>query len=367
MKVICDRGVLVEAMNLMGAVVVSRTPKPVLLCVKLTATTGGLSLSATDLEIALHQNLAQVDVQEPGSVLVPADKFTAIVRESVDPTITIDSDAESTHIRGADSRFKIFGQPVAEFPPVVPFEGDADFEINAGQMVDLIQKTIFATARETSRYAINGVLVEREGKKLTLVATDGRRLAVAKGACSSVGKGENSSSIVPSKALNLLTRLLSDPGETVRVKIDGNQAHFATESTTLTTNLVEGNFPPYKDVVPKDQDKKATFSTDALASGVRRAALLTNEESKGVRFAFTDSKLTLSSRAPEMGEAEVTVPLEGYSGEPLEIGFNPQFVTDGLKVADSQQVTFEFKAANKPGTLRVGTDFLYVVMPVSLG
>lgn len=367
MKAICDRGVIVEAMNLMGAVVVSRTPKPVLLCVKLTAGDGGLSLSATDLEVALHLTVNQVDIQQPGTVLVPADKFTAIVRESVDPTLTIESDAESTTIRGADSRFKIFGQPIEEFPPIAPFKGEPDFEINAGSLVDVINKTIFATARETSRYAINGVLLEREAKKITLVATDGRRLAVARTACLTTGKAETSTSIIPTKALNLLMRLLTDPGETVRVKLDGNQAHFTTDTATLTTNLVEGNFPPYKDVVPKDQDKKATFATDALVSGVRRAALLTNEESKGVRFAFGAERLVLSSRAPEMGEAEVTVPVEGFSGEPLEIGFNPQFVVDALKVADAQQVTFEFKAANKPGTLRVGADFLYVVMPVSLG
>lgn len=367
MKVICDRGALVEAMNLMGAVVVSRTPKPVLLCVKLTATTGGLSLSATDLEVALHLTIGQVEVQQPGTVLVPADKFTAIVRESADPTITMEADAEATQIRGADSKFRIFGQPVEEFPPVAPFAGEADFEINAGQMKDLVTRTIFATARETSRYAINGVLLEREGKKLTMVATDGRRLAVARGSCNTAAKPEGGSCIIPTKALNLLMRLLSDPGENVRVKIENSQAHFASDSATLTTNLVEGNFPPYKDVVPKDQDKKATFATDVLASAVRRASLLTNEESKGVRFAFSPERLVLTSRAPEMGEAEITVPVEAFQGEALEIGFNPIFVTDALKVAEAPQVTIEFKAANKPGTLRAGADFLYVVMPVSLG
>lgn len=366
MKVICDRGVLVESLNLAGAVVVSRTPKPVLLCVKMTAEDGTLRLAATDLDVGLNLTINQVDVQDSGSVLIPADKLSAIVRESVDPTITIETDAEAAHIRGADSHFKIFGQPVEEFPPVEGLKGDADFTITAGQLNDLIHKTIFATARETSRYAINGVLMERDGKKLAFVATDGRRLALARGNCSEAGAG-TSSVIVPTKALNLLMKLLDDPSESVRVKVANNQVHFATESATLSSNLVEGNFPPYRDVVPKDQDKKAVFATDVLASAVRRAALLTNEESKGVKFSFATDELRLSSRAPEMGEAEINVPLEGFSGDRLDIGFNPYFVTDVLKVIDSNQVTIEFKAPNKPGTLKSGQDFLYVVMPVSLG
>jgi DNA polymerase-3 subunit beta len=129
---------------------------------------------------------------------------------------------------------------------------------------------------------------------------------------------------------------------------------------------VDGNFPPYKDVVPKDGDKKASVSTDLFISGVRRAALLTNEESKGVRMAFAPGGLTLRSRAPEMGEAEINVDLAEYAGEPLEIGFNPGYLLDALKVVDENQVQLEFNAPNKPGVLRTGPNFLYVIMPVNL-
>ncbi len=365
MKVICDRGVLVEALNLVGAVVVGRTPKPVLTCVRLTAADGVMTLAGTDLEVALHMRVDQVEVQDEGQVLVPADKLAGIVRESVDPTVTIEADAEAAHIRGADSRFTIFGYSADDFPTIAPFSGEVGFEINAGQLSDLIAQTLFATARETSRYAINGVLMERDGKKLSLVATDGRRLAMAKGSCAA-SKGEGVSCIVPTKALNLLQKLLDDPDQAVRVRVEGNQAFFATERATLTTSLVEGNFPPYKDVIPKEHDRKATFDVAALASGVRRAALLTNEESKGVRFNFGPKKLVLASRAPEMGESEVSVPVEAFQGEAMEIGFNPHFISDVLKIVDAEQITIELKAPNKPGTLKVGNDFVYVVMPVSL-
>jgi DNA polymerase-3 subunit beta len=282
--------------------------------------------------------------------------------------LTLETEDDAIHVRGADSHYKIFGYPPADMPPIKPFEGEADFQINAGALDDLVTKTLFATARENSRYAINGVLMERDGKKLVMVATDGRRLAQARGSVSSGGSDAASSNvIVPTKALNLLTRLLDDPAENVKVRVTENQVLIGTESATLTSHLVEGNFPPYKDVIPKDHDRKAVFATEALASGVRRAALLTNEESKGVRLAFNEQQLVLSSRAPEMGEAEVNVPVESFAGEPLEIGFNPQFITDVLKVLDADQVTMELKASNKPGTLRVGNEFLYVVMPISLG
>lgn len=366
MKVTCDRGSLAESLNLAGGAVVNRTPKPVLLSIKLEADAEALTIAATDLEVALHLTVHQVQVHDPGTVLIPADKLQAIVRESVDPTITIETEDDTAHIRGEDSHFKIYGHSPEDFPPIGTFTEEPDFEINSGELASLIHKTLFATAKETSRYAINGVLIEREGKNLSLVATDGRRLALAKGTCSTSVE-EATTAIIPTKALNLLVRLLDDPSESVKVKIEGNQIMFGAESATLTSNLVEGNFPPYRDVIPKDQDRKGTFTTEVLSSGVRRAALLTNEESKGVKFAFEGDKLVLSSRAPEMGEAEVSVPAESYHGESIEIGFNPHFIIDGLKAADEQQVTLEFKAPNKPGLLRGSDGFLYVIMPVSLG
>lgn len=365
MKVICDRGALVESLNLVGGVIVSRTPKPALTCVKLTAQEGGLTLLATDLEVAVRITTPRVEVQEAGEALIPADKLSQIVRESIDSTLTLSIEGDVAHITGQDSRFKVFGQPPADFPPLPDFTGDADFEISAADLHRLIAMTIFATARENSRYAINGVLVEREGNKLVVVATDGHRLAMARGSCKAA-TSETRAAIVPTKALNLLLRLFDDAEQTVKVKIVDNQILFATDEAMLSSNLVEGNFPPYKDVIPKDGDKKATLDTDVFISAVRRAALLTNEESKGVRMAFGESGLKLSSRAPEMGEAEIDVEVPEYVGDPIEIGFNPTYLLDALKVLDENRVQLEFKAGNKPGILRTGPNFLYVVMPVNL-
>lgn len=365
MKAICDRGALVEALNLASGVVVTRTPKPVLTCVKLTADGNTLTLTGTDLEASIRVTTARVEVQEAGETLVPADKFSQIVRETGDPTLTLHTEGDTTHVRGEDSRFKLNGYPVGDYPATPQFKGDPDFEIGSHQLSQLVHQTIYATARENSRYAINGVLLEQEGNKVTVVATDGHRLALARGDCKGA-KGVAHNAIVPTKALQTLIKLLGDDDEQVKVKVAENQILFATESALLTSNLVEGNFPPYKDVIPKDGDKKATLDTGAFQSGVRRAALLTNEESKGVKLSFTGEGLTLSSRAPELGEAEIHVPVPDFTGEAIDIGFNPYYLLDALKVIPTEQVQLDMKASNKPGVLRTGNNFLYVVMPVNL-
>src|SRR5687768_11776470 len=178
MKVICNRGALLEALVVAGNVVASRTPKPILQCVKLSAADNRLTLAATDLEVAIRYSDNQVQIEQEGETLLPADKFRDIVRESVDDTLSIELSGDNANIRGQDSHFKIFTQKASDFPPVPDFEGEADFELNAGQLKQLIGQTLFAAAKESTRYAFNGVLVSVKAKKINLVSTDGRRLAM---------------------------------------------------------------------------------------------------------------------------------------------------------------------------------------------
>ncbi len=370
MKVICDRSALSEALGMVGGVAVSRTPTPVLSCVKLAAADGALWLSATDAEIGIRLGVGQVDIQKPGEALVPFDKLNQIVRACEDPTLSLEVDKTIMNIKGADSHFKVYGYDPKDFPRIRDLgDLEPDFEVDAGHLRRVVARTLFATAVENSRYAINGVLFERKGKKIRVVATDGRRLAVARGEVISAADGE-SKAIVPTKALNTLLRLIVDPAQSVKVALDANQIIFMVgtgdDAALLTSNLVQGAFPPFEDVIPKDQDKKVSFDSAELTSAVRRAALLTNEESKGVRLNFSKDRLTLTSRAPEMGEAEIVVDMKSYQGDPIEIGFNPGYITDALKVIDTDQVMIELKAPNKPGVLKSGADFTYVVMPVNL-
>jgi len=367
MKVICNRGALLEALNVVGNVITSRTPKPVLLCIKLTAADDKLTLAATDLEVAIRYANNQVQIEQPGEILLPADKLRDIVRESVDDTLAIEAEGETASIKGQDSHFKIFTQSAADFPLVPDFEGQADFSVPGGQLKRLINHTLFAAARESTRYAFNGVLLNIKGNKLDMVSTDGRRLAKAGGDASKSNKADkqSASAIIPAKAMQLVDKLIDDPEEPVAFQVRENQVIVHTANATLTTNLVEGQFPPYEDVIPKDTDKKMVANTADFLSAVRRASLLTTEESKGVRMQFSKRGLVLSSRSPEAGEATVNFPCK-YEGADVEIGFNPTFLVEALKVVDTDEVAFELTASNRPGLLRGGPDFLYVIMPVNL-
>ncbi len=388
MKVIVDRAALLDAVNLVSGVVAARTPKPVLTCVKLTARKSGkaadLTLAATDAEVSLRLTLNQVDVQQPGEAVVPADKLRQIVSaEEHEPTLTIETEQDACFITGADAKFKVFGYPAGDFPPLPELEKAAGKDAKpravlsqtSGLLNSMVARTLFAVARENSRYAINGVLLKREGKKLEMVATDGRRLALSRHNLPADKDAQNISCIIPTKAMSLLQRLLTQDDEPVQIAVTDTQVLFAIGQAdaqgpraVLSSNLVEGAFPPYEEVIPKDQDKRVVFDRDVLSSAVRRAALLTNEESRGVRMKFNgpEKNVELSSRAPEMGEAEVQMDIASYEGENLEIGFNPSFLTDALKVIADPQVIMELKAANKPGLVKSGNDFLYVVMPVNL-
>ncbi len=365
MKVIAQTAALQEALNLAGNIVATRTPKPVLQCIKLVAANKVLTLMSTDLEVGCRYQITAVQVEQEGEALIPADRLNGIVRESGDDTLTIETDKEACVIRGAGSRFKVFGYDPGEYPAVPDFTEKSDFQIPAGVLTKMIGKTLFATAKAHSHYAISGVLWEATGKKLQLVATDGHRLAQAKGVLPKNAENDVTA-IVPAKLMSLIQRIAGDGEEMLEVKVLENQILLRTARAILVSSLVQGNFPKYADLFPKDFSHKATINAGQFEHRVRQAALLTNEESRGVKLNFSDDKVTLSSRAPETGEAEVTCPI-AMEGNAMDIGFNPAFLIDALKVAGTDEISFEMNAANKPAIMRAGPDFVYILMPVDLG
>jgi DNA polymerase-3 subunit beta len=167
------------------------------------------------------------------------------------------------------------------------------------------------------------------------------------------------------KALSLVSRLSEEPDISAGVKVTGNQFLLQVGPVSLSSSLVEGRFPKHQEVIPADSDKEVLLDTLEFQSALRRASLLTSEESKGVRLSFGDNRLTLSSRAPEQGEVTIGLGIE-YRGEPMEIGFNPVFLLEVLRVAHTDKVAFRFKEPNRPGVIQLNEDFVYVVMPVSL-
>lgn len=366
MKVIAQTAALAEALNLTGSIVATRTPKPVLQCVKLVAADNMLTIMSTDLEAGCRYHVTAVQIEEEGEALVPASRLIGIVRESGDDdSLTIETDKELCHVKGAASHFKVYGFDPGEYPAVADFEEPADFQVSADVLSAMVSKSLFAAAKAHSHYAISGVLWEASAKKLSLVATDGHRLAQARGTLKKPAE-KDVSAIVPAKLMSLIARVAGDGEEVLDVKILESQILVRTSRAVLVSSLVQGNFPKYGDVIPKECSRKATIKTDQFEHRIRQAALLSNEDSRGIKLSFTAEELTLASRASDAGEAVVKCPVS-FDGEPIDMGFNPSFMIDALRVCDTENVAFEMNAPNKPAVLKAGTDFLYVLMPVDLG
>ncbi len=363
MKFVCDRSALQETLAAAASVALTRTPKPILECVHIAAKTDSLILTAYDQEVGIRSRVDGVDITERGETVVHCARFKSIVDASTDETMSLETEDDSLHIRGNDSHFQVVGQDAKEFPPVPDMQGEPNVAMKVGPMRAAIEKTLFAAARESTRYAINGVLWQQDGKGLRMVATDGRRLALSN---TPLVKpvAEDTHAIVPAKALTLLSRLHLDADETLDGRIMPNQIIMQTGRATISSVLVEGNFPRWDDVIPQGNDILLELKTETLLSAVRRAALLASVESKGIIVELTGDALMISSRSAERGEASIRVPVD-CRGAKMRIGFNPEFLADALKVCE-EDVTLELKDSTRPGLLKSGKDFQYVVMPVNL-
>ena len=368
MKANFSRGALSEALGLVASVVPSRTPKPILQCVLIRAGDKEVRLLATDLEVGVNYIVSGVQVEEPGEVVVPADRLAAIVRESTDEVLSLKAAEGTCEISGSDSHFTVYGQEPGQYPAVPDFEKGAAMEIALEKLQEGIELCLFATAKESTRYAINGVLWEIKGKKLTLVATDGRRLARSRVNLASAPDKQLASAkiIVPAKTMSLLGRIPGGDKDSVAVQLVDNQMLIRCANVVISSHLVEGNFPNYEDIIPTDYDKKLTLSTEAALSAVRRSALLTSDESRGITLSIGKDSMVFSARAPEAGDAQINMPVD-YKAEPIEIGFSPQFLIDVLRVIKTPELELELGQPDRPGVIKSGKDFLYVLMPINLG
>ena len=367
MKAKFNRIALAEALTLVTSVIPVRTTKPILQCLKIEVNENAASICATDFELGITCAVLQVDVEQAGTVVVPADRFTAIIRESIDEVISIEVSEAACQIRGADSHFTIYGYDVSQYPAVPGFEGEGQIGINLAKLQEGVEHCLFATAKENTRYALNGVLWEITGKSLVLVGTDGRRLAKVKVNLATTMSQELQAvkRIVPTKAMALVDKIGGGEKEKVEIQFSDNRIIMRCNGVVISSNLVEGNFPKYEDIIPTENDKKVELNTTATLSAVRRAALLINEESKGIKLSLDKNLLVFSSRAPEMGDAQIEMAVE-YQGPPIEIGFNPQFLVDVLRVIKKEKFELYLGQADRPGMVKSGTNFVYIVMPVNL-
>lgn len=370
MKITCDREKLLAAFQAVAAVAPSRSPKPILQNIKLdVAEGGGATLFATDLEVSIRREVEGVEAEAAGSVLLPVARFAAILRESSDATFRIETDGVKTLVRGERSRFNLPSENPSEFPAPVGFDAEAFYQAPTRLLKEMIRRTIFATDNESSRYALGGVKLEvAEDGKLLAIGTDGRRLAKMEGPIEKVGDAAavGDATIVPMRSLQLIDRTLTDEEAPTKFAVRANDALFATPTATLSTRLLEGRYPKWRDVVPTRSDSaKVELTVGPFFAAVRQAAIVTSDESRGVDFAFGEGSLVLAGQAAEVGESHVEMPI-GYDGDKIEITLDPRFLIDFLKTLDAEQsFTLDLVDSDSAAVALTDDGYTYVLMPLA--
>ena len=348
-------------------VVSTRTTLPILSNVLLRAENGRLELTATDLDVTVACRV-EATVKENGSTTVPVKKLFGIVRE-LHGEIEIESDEKNvTTIRSGNSYFKINGLGADEFPPLPAFKDDRKVVFEQIKIKLMLKKTSFAVSTDESRYVLNGIFISLKDSKMTLVATDGRRLALVdeEADINSESAGEF---IVPAKAVNELNRLLTDKGQ-IEIKLGENQAAFTlkeekTASILLITKLIEGNYPNYRQVIPGEAKERIALGREEFLQALRRAEIMTSEKANSVKLTFTKNMLAITANSPEVGEARETLAVN-YKGKEMAIAFNPRFLIDPLVALAEDEVFIELIDELSPGVIKINGPFLYVVMPMRL-
>jgi DNA polymerase-3 subunit beta len=343
---------------------------PILANVLLEARDKKLEFVATDLDMGIRCSV-QAEIVEKGSITINAKKLADIVREL--PEASVDLEIDDSHkmiLICQKSSFKIHGLPKDDFPILPDVKKDKVFKIKGSLVQEMIRKTIFAVSTDETRYVLNGVFFQVEGGKVRMVATDGHRLAFIQK--KSEGKtDEKASVIIPTKTLNELSKVISDLGKgkeedlMVEVVATDNQVKFVVEGVEIVSRLIEGQFPNYEQVIPKESDKKVEASTADLASATRRVAILTSEKSNSIRYQVKSGTLTISSKTQDMGEAKEEMDVI-YKGEEIAIAYNAKYVLDVLKNVGTEKVSIELTQPLSPGILRPkgDTDYLCVIMPM---
>ena len=367
MKAMCRREELLAAFAMVGGVVPARSPKPILQNVKLVADTPA-TLLATDLEVAIRFRVLDVRVEEPGAVILPTQRMQQILRAARDADLYIEADGESLLIRGEESEFRLPAEDPDLFPEVPDFAASAYHAIAAADLRRSIRRTIFATDVESTRYALGGVKIELAADRITMVGTDGRRLAMVEADAEAEGGATDSggSTVVPVKALKLIERNLDDEDPPVHLAVQSDKAVLVrTDRAVIYSRLVEGRFPRYQDVFPATADVKIPMDAGMLLRAVEQASIVTSEESRGVDFSFGNGRLTLSSRAADVGSSRVSMPID-YDGKPVEITFDPRFLTDALKtLGENDRVTAELIDHKNAAVFKTEDRYTYVVMPLT--
>ena len=366
MKFTITREQLQEGLSAVAAAIPAKTTLPVLSNVLVEATKQGIRLSGTDLDIAVG-TLVAADVDAEGAVTLPAKKLSDIVRELPSAPIRVTAAGEQrVSLECGRTKFKLLGLAREEFPSFPAVKFDKAWKTDAGIVHKLVGHVAFAASTEESRPILNGVLWELRPDRMRMVATNGHRLAKMDVPASG---GSTADLIVPPKALEQVRRLFA-PEASVEIAKSENHIGFRAGGTQVFSRLIEGPYPNYEQVIPRENDKSATVDKSALISALRRMSVVASDQTHRIRLAFAGAAAKFSVQTPDLGEAQDELALT-YEGEPLEIGFNAMYLLEVLKYMPTDEVRFTFKAPERAATIEpVGwndpASYLALVMPLRL-
>ncbi len=368
MRFTIAREKLQEALSAVAASVPAKTTLPVLANILVETTERGIRLSGTDLDMAVSTEVS-ADVDTSGAVTIPAKKLAEIVRELPSAPVKISAAGEQKiTLECSRSRFRLLGLPRDEFPsfPAVRFE--ESWRIRSGELQKLITHTAFAASTEESRPILNGVLWELRPDRMRMVATNGHRLAKMEVPITSAG-APGGDLIVPPKALEQIRRLFPAEEE-LEIARGDNHLGFRSPFTAVYTRLIEGPYPNYEQVIPKDNDRIALADKNALLGALRRMSVIASDQTHRIRMAFNAGMLKFSVQTPDLGEAQDELPIS-FEGDPLEIGFNAMYLLEILRNMPTEEVRMTFKAPERACTIEpAGWDdpakYLCLVMPLRL-
>ncbi len=367
MKFTIAREQLQEGLTAVAPSVPAKTTLPVLGNLLVEATKDGVRLSATDLDVAVT-TVVPAEIDSEGGVTLPARKLVEIVRELPNAGVRMSAVGDQrVQLECARSTFKLLGIPKEEFPRFPPVKFDRPWRVTSGDLQKLIEHVSFAASTEESRPILNGVLWELRPERMRMVATNGHRLARMELPVS--GGKDSADLIVPPKALEQVRRLF-DPSEELEVARTDNHLGFQSGPTRVFTRLIEGPYPNYEQVIPRENDKIATVDRQMLTAALRRVGVVASDQTHRVRLTFSAASLRFSVNTPDLGEAHDEIAVS-YQGDPLEIGFNANYLLEILKYMPTDEVRLTFKAPERAATVEpVGWDdpasYLCLVMPLRL-
>ncbi|MDQ6829174.1 MAG: DNA polymerase III subunit beta [Gemmatimonadota bacterium] len=368
MRFTIAREKLQEALSAVAASVPTKTTLPVLANILVETTERGIRLSGTDLDMAVSTEVS-ADVDTSGAVTIPAKKLAEIVRELPSAPVKISAAGEQKiTIECSRSRFRLLGLPRDEFPSFPAVRFDESWRIRSGELQKLIAHTAFAASTEESRPILNGVLWELRPDRMRMVATNGHRLAKMEVPITSAG-APGGDLIVPPKALEQIRRLFPAEEE-LEIARGDNHLGFRSPFTAVYTRLIEGPYPNYEQVIPKDNDRIALADKNALLGALRRMSVIASDQTHRIRMAFNAGMLKFSVQTPDLGEAQDELPIS-FEGDPLEIGFNATYLLEILRYMPTEEVRMTFKAPERACTIEpAGWDdpakYLCLVMPLRL-